>query len=112
MPTRFASSTLVIRPSAWISFRILRSISSRLFDTGSPNLGLADFAGNNGNTHIALPRHAQFYFACSAELLNFRGKFADADCKSCIARKMPYIGNGTFDAEAMPLRAPLRHSAD
>ena len=33
MPTRLASSTLVIRPSAWISLRILRSISSSCFDT-------------------------------------------------------------------------------
>src|ERR1700753_3371456 len=33
MPTRLASSTLVIRPSAWISARIFRSISSRFFDT-------------------------------------------------------------------------------
>ena len=35
MPTRLANSTLVIRPSAWISLRILRSISSRFFDTRS-----------------------------------------------------------------------------
>src|SRR5579863_2253753 len=38
MPTRLASSTLVIRPSAWISLRILRSIASIFFDTRVPVL--------------------------------------------------------------------------
>src|SRR5438046_6066004 len=67
MPTRRASSTLVIRPSAWISERILRSISSRFFDTrvGFPNSGCA------GRVLLAtLLAHAaglaQFYCACSA----------------------------------------------
>src|ERR1700726_1902026 len=89
MPTRLASSTLVIRPSAWISLKILRSISSRFFDTRVQILSQQIFRQNGGNTHIVVSLSAQFYFVCSAELLNFRRKFADTDCKSCIARKMP-----------------------
>src|SRR5882757_9330800 len=50
MPTRLASSTLVIRPSAWISPRILRSISSRFFGTRVKILGWQRLAGNIGNS--------------------------------------------------------------
>src|SRR5438046_4318240 len=67
IPTRLASSTLVIRPSAWISARILRSISSRFFDTrvGFPNSGWG--LGSLPATLLAqAARLAQFYCACSA----------------------------------------------
>src|SRR5437879_3280763 len=70
MPTRLANSTLVIRPSAWISARILRSISSRFFGTRSGSLRLA----RRGVAWKVLPATllaqpiwpAQFYCACSA----------------------------------------------
>src|ERR1700747_1669691 len=68
MPTRLANSTLVIRPSAWISLRILRSISSRFFDSRGPGPGLEEalrFRG--GNTLSALNAGAQFYCACAAQ---------------------------------------------
>src|SRR6185437_11768320 len=63
MPTRLANSTLVIRPSAWISLRILRSISSRFFDTR----GSGSWAGRRAATVLAQLRHVeQFYCACDA----------------------------------------------
>src|ERR1700733_11317357 len=56
MPTRLASSTLVIRPSAWISLRILRSISSRFFDTGFADPELTVLAVMIGNSLSAADR--------------------------------------------------------
>src|SRR5580704_16269235 len=75
MPTRLANSTLVIRPSAWISLRILRSISSRFFDTGTRVLELKKRAA--GPTATLLAQHgqnAQFYYACSAPFPPYEGK--------------------------------------
>src|SRR3979409_2658782 len=83
MPTRLASSTLVIRPSAWISLRILRSISSRFFDTRvhTPRLQ----SGAQATLLAQLPKLAQFYYVCAASFSERGGKFADTDCISCIA---------------------------
>src|ERR1700729_1037334 len=89
MPTRLASSTLVIPPSAWISLKILRSISSRLFDTRVQILKEHNSVGITAIVLAQLRRFAQFYCACGASLFDFRGKFADTDCKSCIARQIP-----------------------
>src|SRR5690242_11425147 len=73
MPTRLASSTLVIRPSAWISLKILRSISSRFFDTELPGpIWEVFWAGSRLNHQSArspatllaqLDHLAQFYCA-------------------------------------------------
>src|ERR1700742_72965 len=84
MPTRLANSTLVIRPSAWISLRILRSISSRFFDT-KPAFQDCDFACWAvvilAVTVLAqLGLVEQFYCACSALISPFTGNFADLDC--------------------------------
>src|SRR6185369_5575047 len=76
MPTRLASSTLVIRPSAWISARILRSISSRFFDTR------VRFPGAGSSRKVVLATllaqsaaGAQFYCACIAPFGAVPGKF-------------------------------------
>src|ERR1700757_277631 len=74
MPTRLASSTLVIRPSAWISLRILRSISSRFFDTGTEILELASKEGLPVTLLAQLARVAQFYCACTAPFPVSAGK--------------------------------------
>src|SRR5215475_1721365 len=63
MPTLFANSTFVIRPSAWISLRILRSISSRFLDTGIPASGTALAAVLSVTLLDQLGRLAQFYCA-------------------------------------------------
>src|ERR1700688_4913846 len=75
MPTCLASSTLVILPSAWISLRILRSISSRFFDTGVR----VPWAGQHWRsipvTVLAqLVDLAQFYCACAAPFTVMEGK--------------------------------------
>src|SRR5947209_5161588 len=78
MPTRLASSTLVIRPSAWISARILRSISSRFFGTRSGSLRLARrvVACNVSSATLLAPPAglAQFYCACGAPFGAVPGK--------------------------------------
>src|SRR6202171_1122538 len=67
IPTRLASSTLVIRPSAWISLRILRSISSRFFDTRVRVLKAGGNLRDGSATVLAqLTWLAQFYCACAA----------------------------------------------
>src|SRR3954469_4891898 len=67
MPTRLASSTLVIRPSAWISARILRSISSRFFDTRVRFLQRQGAWQGLPATILAQPPPlTQFYCACTA----------------------------------------------
>src|SRR5207244_1828505 len=63
MPTRLASSTLVIRPSAWISLRILRSISSRFFDTTDRILGWHAGTQLPATLLTQLTPFAQFYCA-------------------------------------------------
>src|ERR1700747_2204644 len=68
IPTRLASSTLVIRPSAWISLRILRSISSRFFDTGLSLPGTLLAPATSRQHSVAQSRPlAQFYCACTAQ---------------------------------------------
>src|SRR6476661_2592916 len=67
MPTRLASSTLVIRPSAWISARILRSISSRFFGTRVQVLSRR--CGIPATLLAQVPERAQFYYACAASFL-------------------------------------------
>src|ERR1700722_19728953 len=74
MPTRLASSTLVIRPSAWISLRILRSISSRFFDTRVRVLGLQGGWEWLATVLAQLARFAQFYCACAAPIFAGAGK--------------------------------------
>src|SRR4051812_2148521 len=75
IPTRLASSTLVIRPSAWISPRILRSISSRFLDTRVRFPGAGSAGRQNVATLLAQPvQDAQFYCACSAPLTSFPRK--------------------------------------
>src|ERR1700758_2472690 len=83
MPTRLASSTFVIRPSAWISLRIFRSISSRFFDTRSgfrelrvtSGIGGPDSAAPTGNSlSAARPRRAILFRVRCAIFLT-HGKF-------------------------------------
>src|SRR6266540_6473388 len=75
MPTRLASSTLVIRPSAWISLRILRSISSRFFDTRVQGPGVTRLEKGLSETVLAqLVELAQFYCACAASFSPLTGK--------------------------------------
>src|ERR1700730_9186756 len=74
MPTRLASSTLVIRPSAWISLRILRSISSRFFDTRVRFLGRQSLRGISATLLAQLVRLAQFYCARVAPFITLGGK--------------------------------------
>src|ERR1051325_8070784 len=71
IPTRLASSTFVIRPSALISARILRSISSRFFDTrvGFPN-SACSLVGLPATLLAHAAPLAQFYCACSATFRN------------------------------------------
>src|SRR6202043_1754925 len=75
MPTRLASSTLVIRPSAWISPRILRSISSRFFDTRVRILGWRCGRWRLATVLAQLASFAQFYCACAAPFSPLTGNF-------------------------------------
>src|SRR3984957_8953949 len=74
MPTRLASSTLVIRPSAWISLRILRSISSRFFDTRVQVLRRPVLRVVPATVLAQLARLTQFYCACGAQFTALAGK--------------------------------------
>src|ERR1700733_14636183 len=74
MPTRLASSTLVIRPSAWISLRILRSISSRFFDTRIRVLWQPGLRAVPATVLAQLARLTQFYCACGAPFIALTGK--------------------------------------
>src|SRR5271169_3670716 len=75
MPTRLANSTLVIRPSAWISLRIFRSISSRFFDTRVLVLELKSLRAVTATLLAQLASGAQFYCACAALYPPAHGKF-------------------------------------
>src|SRR5271169_6047146 len=75
MPTRLANSTLVIRPSAWISLRIFRSISSRFFDTRVLVLELKSLRAVTATLLAQLASGAQFYCACAALYPPSHGKF-------------------------------------
>src|SRR5215472_11081112 len=84
MPTRLASSTLVIRPSAWISLRILRSISSRFFDTRHRIPGVWHTGTHPSEVRIQLERGHR-----PATLLTQLAPYAQFYCAKCPPTVVP-----------------------
>src|SRR4051812_8823412 len=105
MPTRLASSTLVIRPSAWISRRILRSISSRLLDTRDPVLG---GGGSDRNTHSAGRVHHAILLRVRRIMVRLSGKYRGLGLQILHSWPEPLSWNDALNAATMRPRA---HSA-